>query len=425
MTEITMPKLSDTMTEGRLNSWKKSVGDQVERGEIIAEVETDKANMELEAFTSGVLVEIRVKPGEKVQVGAVIGVIGMKGEAAEAVSPLATSLPKVSVPEEPQVRETPAHDQVASSEEVSAVESTMQEKSALAAPMVRRRARELGIDLGQVQGSGPGGRVLLEDLEQPPGLPSAATVEAGTEAIPESPSAIKPQASTDLLCAEFEEHTLSRMRAAIAQTVDQSWRTIPHFSVTVEVRMDLAEEVRRELKRSGASVSINDMVIKGAALALQSFPLANASFASDSIIVFKEINIGIAVSQPDGLLVPVIKGCHSLSLREIAITSRDLVTRGRSGHISEAEISGGTFTISNLGMYGVSQFSAVILPPQAAILAVGAVSDTVIMKNGQPAPARVMRVTLSADHRVLDGAYAAGFLGEFRKILENPVKLLL
>ncbi len=427
MTEITMPKLSDTMTEGRLNSWKKSVGEQVERGEIIAEVETDKANMELEAFTSGVLLEIRVKPGELVQVGSVIGTIGVKGEAAEAIPlpPVATSLSIQNVPKEPQEAGELFHDRIETSQGVSAVEAKMHEKLALAAPMVRRRARELGIDLTLVQGSGPDGRVLLEDLEQSPGPVKQAASREETETITAGPTAVNPRPSADAPSLNFEEHPLSRMRSAIARTVDLAWRTIPHFSVTMDVRMDQAEEVRRELKRSNAAVSINDIAIKGAALALQKFPLVNASFAAESIIVFNEINIGIAVSLADGLLVPVMKGCQVLSLKEIAAQSRDLVTRGRSGHLSEAEISGGTFTISNLGMYGVSQFSAVILPPQAAILAVGAVCDTVIMKNGQPVMARVMRVTLSADHRVLDGAYAAGFLGEFKKILENPVKLLL
>jgi pyruvate dehydrogenase E2 component (dihydrolipoamide acetyltransferase) len=349
----------------------------------------------------------------------------MKGEAPEAVhlSSLSPSLSMENVPKETNEAGALPHYKMNSSKGVPAVEATIHEKLALAAPMVRRRARELGIDLALVQGSGPGGRVLLEDLEQSPDSEAALSEE--TDAIPERHSELIPQYSSNSPTSNFEAHTLSSMRAAIARTVDKSWRTIPHFSVTMEVRMDLAEEIRRELKRSNAAVSINDMVIKGAALALQKFPMANASFAADSIIVFNEINIGIAVSQPDGLLVPVIKGCQSLSLREIAIKSRDLVTRGRSGHISEAEISGGTFTISNLGMYGVSQFSAVILPPQAAILAVGAVGDSVIMKNGQPATARIMRVTLSADHRVLDGAYAAGFLGEFKKILESPVKLLL
>jgi len=427
MTEITMPKLSDTMTEGRLNSWKKSVGEQVERGEIIAEVETDKANMELEAFASGVLLEIRAKPGELVKVGTVIGVIGMKGEAAEAVH-LSSGSPSLStekVPKEPQEREALPHDRIDSSKEVSTVEATMHEKPPLAAPMVRRRARELGVDLGLVQGSGPGGRVLLEDLEPSHGPGMQAAPGDEREVIHERPSEVKPAPSEDSPTSNLEEHPLSRMRSAIARNMDLSWHTIPHFSVTMDVRMDQAEEVRRELKRSNAAVSINDMVIKGAALALQRFPMVNASFAAESIIVFNEINIGIAVSLADGLLVPVIKGCQSLSLREIAGQSRNLVTSARSGHISETEISGGTFTISNLGMYGVSQFSAVILPPQAAVLAVGALCDTVIMKNGQPATAKVMRVTLSADHRVLDGAYAAGFLGEFKRILENPVKLLM
>jgi pyruvate dehydrogenase E2 component (dihydrolipoamide acetyltransferase) len=218
---------------------------------------------------------------------------------------------------------------------------------------------------------------------------------------------------------------LSRMRAAIARTVAEAWRTIPHFTVTMAIDMGEAERVRQELKDSGSPLSLNDLLVKAAAIAIGKYPLVNASFATDAIISPAGINIGIAVSLADGLLVPVIRGCQSLPLQAIALRSREVVEKARSGKLSEEEISGGTFTISNLGMYGVEEFMAVIHPSQGAILAVGAVIDQPVIKGGHLAAARIMRVTLSADHRLLDGAYAAQFLQELKRVLENPVQMLV
>ncbi|GAM09597.1 dihydrolipoyllysine-residue acetyltransferase component of pyruvate dehydrogenase complex [Geobacter sp. OR-1] len=215
------------------------------------------------------------------------------------------------------------------------------------------------------------------------------------------------------------------MRSAIARSVDKAWQEIPHFTVMMEVEMDAAREVRRELKASGTAVSINDMVIRGTTLALKAFPLVNAAFGGDRIITNSAINIGIAVSLEEGLLVPVLRGCESMSLAEIAVNSDRLIKRARSGQLSESELSGGTFSISNLGMYGVTAFMAVIHPSQGAILAVGGVREAVIAKNGQPVVGRIMTLNLSADHRLLDGAYAARFMKELKHNLENPVKLLL
>jgi len=442
MKEIVMPKLSDTMTEGRLVSWKKQVGEAVQRGDVLAEVETDKANMELEAFVSGVLLEIRVPAGELAQVGTVIGVVGQAEEkgapapqpkAPEQAEPVlaAPAAPVGDVapaePAEVAPKETPAEvapkeapAEVAPKEalaEVVAVQEEKQQPSAAAAsltphaeraaPVVRRRARELGIDLGQVKGSGPEGRILLQDLECQQDL---------------TPGPAAPGAEP--LAAEVSE-PLSRLRSAVARTVAESWGTIPHFSVTTEVLMDEAEAVRRQLKDGGIAVTLNDLVVKGAALALQKFPRLNASFAGDAIKLHAEINIGVAVGLPDGVLVPVIPGCQRLSLREIATAARGLVDRSRGGALSEKQMSGGTFSVSNLGMYGVSQFSAIIYPTQAAVLAVGAVSDAVVARAGVPTCARLMKLTLSADHRVVDGAYAAEFLAELKDILENPVRMLI
>ncbi len=417
-TEITMPKLSDTMTEGRLISWKKSVGEKVSRGDIIAEVETDKANMELEAFVSGTLLETRVKPGEMAPVGTVIAVVGEAGEVVQAQPAKEAALPATE-PERP--RPEPAVAAAATSQadtEPVTEESAEAGEKEKASPMVRRLARERGIDLKMVKGSGQDGRILKEDLElflkerqvQKQAQPTAAKPEPQPEPAP-IPSG--------------ESLPLSRMRAAIARTVSRSWREIPHFSVTVCIDMGEAEEVRRELKGAGTPVSISDMIVKAAAMALRCFPALNNSFAGEGIVVNGEINIGLAVALEDGLVVPVIRGCDVLSLKEIAERSRGLVERARSGKISEAELSGGTFTISNLGMFGVEEFMAVILPPQGGILATGGVCNEALVKNDRLIAGRVMRATLSADHRLIDGAYAAQFLGELKRVLENPATMLV
>ncbi|ABB32970.1 catalytic domain of component of various dehydrogenase complexes [Geobacter metallireducens RCH3] len=428
-TDITMPKLSDTMTEGRLVSWKKSVGERVERGEIIAEVETDKATMELEAFASGTLAEQRVKPGELVAVGTVIGVIGAGGE----IPPVAPEKPTPS-PEEPkpspeeskpspqkaEPQPTPEATPAAPAGDVPERVMELPEEKASApappeaergegeraAPVVRRMARERGIDLSLVTGSGPEGRILQEDLEryltEKPAPESAVATGEGAEGEP-----------------------LSRMRGAIARVTSQAWQTIPHFYETVEIAMEEGVEIVRELKGSGNEVTFNDLVVKAAAMALAKYPRLNASFAGDRIVTHCEVNIGIAVAVDDGLLVPVVKGCQGLALKEIALETVRLADRARSGRISQEEISGGTFSISNLGMFGIDEFAAVIFPPQAAILAVGNVADRPVVRDGRVVAAKTMRVTLSCDHRIVDGAYAARFLGEFRRIVEKPVLMLL
>ncbi|GFO61482.1 dihydrolipoamide acetyltransferase component of pyruvate dehydrogenase complex [Geomonas silvestris] len=502
MNDIVMPKLSDTMTEGRLVSWKKRVGDQVSRGEVLAEVETDKANMELEAFTNGVLLEIRVQAGEMVQVGTVIAVIGsaeeratsaagqppatpaepaaqpgevLQGPPAEAApaKPAGGAEPPVAAaPQEtpakvqlategqaPSEVQLPAESQIAAAPEAPGEAVALSQEQAQAkaqaqvetkgggqgetltstqplqkgpvapegaapveraAPVVRRRARELGVDLGQVHGSGPEGRILLKDLEEfAAGTPGAqAPVQGGGP----SGAAEPPSAAAG---AAPQDEGLSRLRAAVAKTVSESWRTIPHFSVTVDVFMDQAEALRRQLKESGVPLTLNDLIVKGTALALLKYPRLNASFNGDSLELHRQVNIGIAVGVPDGVLIPVIVDCQSRTLQQIAEESRGLVEHARSGSLSEHDLSGGTFSVSNLGMFGVSQFNAIIFPRQAGVLAVGAVTDVVAPRGGVPVCLRSMKLTLSADHRVVDGAYAAEFLADLKEILESPVRLLI
>ena len=437
-TEITMPKLSDTMEEGILISWKKSVGERVVRGDIIAEVETDKATMELEAFASGVLLEILAKAGDVVPVGTVIGIIG--AETEKLTSGKVTSIPvkdekeekpekqpSISVPENEKPREVPESASDPGHEEkiVQTLKIAADEKGGggveKASPMVRRMARDGGVELSQVTGTGPEGRILKEDLEkfltqakekQPAGNVSDSMKEAGSTAL----RGVSLQGGSE---------QLSRMRAAIARTVTESWRTIPHFSVSMDIDMGAAEAIHKGFKEAGDSVSLNDFVITSVTRALLEFPRLNASWADDRIDIHPEINVGVAVTVPDGLLVPVLRNCEKLSLREVARLSHELIERTRAGRNAPGDMTGGTFTVSNMGMLGVDGFTAIILPPQVGILAIGSVTDAAVVRHGHLAVARMMKAVLSADHRVVDGAYVAGFMKELKENLENPVRLLV
>jgi len=414
--EITMPKLSDTMEEGTLVSWKKSVGEKVKRGDIIAEIETDKANMDLEAFVSGVLLETRVKPGEVVPVGTVIALVGEAGEQPAAKPPVEpeTKPAEVEQPKPPEIKAAlPEEEKKAEKTEKVAVAVSVEEK---ASPLVRRMAREKEVDLGQVKGTGPEGRILREDLEKYLETPE----KAEKEGVVEPPEAIREAPGAE---GKIEPH--SRMRKAIARNVIASWRSIPHFSVSISMDMGAAEAMQRSLKEAGLSVSINDLIIKASAMTLRKHPRLNASFSDEGTVLYPQINIGIAVSVEGGLLIPVVENSDTLSLKELAAKSRDLVERARQGKISEPEISGGTFTVSNLGMFGVDEFSAIIYPNQAAVLAVAAIHDSVVVREGRIVPARMMQATLSADHRLVDGSDAARFLSDLKKNLENPPVMLV
>ncbi len=413
-----MPKLSDTMTDGRFIGWHKNVGERIERGDVIAEVETDKAVMELEAFASGILLKTIAKGGETVPVGTVLGLIGAHGELAEEGAPaVAAEKPEVAekaIPQAPPQEAAPTPPV----QPVSTHEPSEQEK---ASPLVRRLSREMGIDLAQVHGSGPEGRVLQEDLtayataqgkgaEPSPG--PGGTVGEATTAAPE----------TSPIMAETALPP-SAMRQAIAATVTRSWREIPHFTVTVEINMTACREVIHELKGSKDEVGYNALVIKACAMALARHPRLNA--LSGEGVTQGEIHIGFAAALPDGLLVPVIRHCERLSPQEITGETARLAERARNGRLTSAEMAGGTFSVSNLGMYGVDEFMALIMPGQAGILAVGAVSERPAVREGKVMAAPLMRVTLSADHRVVDGAYAAAFLAELRGILEQPMRMFV
>jgi len=455
--EILMPRLSDTMEEGKILKWLKKVGDQIEIGDIIAEVETDKADMEIEALDAGVLSEIRIQEGESVVVNGVIAVLSENGAAVVSAPPVRkTESSKAPTPLSPPAKEAeekpqptgkpvsverPAADSASRQPVIppdrkvrelreprprrETVESESTEHRLLTSPLVKRMAQDQGIDLSHVHGSGPGGRIVKQDLEAftkgQPVAPSQTQGQAPTE--PVSPPSTQPAVA---LTARKEP--FSRMRATIAKRMAESMREIPHFYVTTEIDMSEAVRLRAALKASdrvSADVTYTHFLIKALALALQSHPRLNASFAEDGREFKAEINIGIAVSLEDGLLVPVLHHCDTLSLLEIAAQANALVERARTNKPKPEDLSGGTFTISNMGMLPVEHFTAIINPPQGAILAVGAIKERPVARDGAVHVAHTMMVTLSCDHRILDGVTGGQFLAEVKKLLENPVGLMV
>ena len=374
---VIMPKLTDSMEEGVVVKWRKAQGERVESGDVLAEIETDKAVMDLEAFASGTLLKILVPEGTTVPSGTLIGVIGESDEDIRDI--LAGAQPSAARPSAP--RPSPA-----------AVVSPDEDK--LASPRVRTLARERGIDLKTVKGSGPGGRIVERDLE--PFLPKK-----------EQPT--------------VREIPLTQMRKAIVRMTTQSKAPVPHFYVTIEADMAEGLRVIEESKKAAASspISINHLLIAAAARALRQHPGLNASFAGETIRIFSSIDIGIAVALEEGLIVPVLRDCGSKTLTQIAEAERALVARARSRDLSPEEYTGATFLISNLGKFDVESFSAVILPPAATALAVGSVREVPVVRDGRVEVGHRMMLTLSCDHRVIDGAVAAQFLQTFKQALER------
>ena len=408
--QVIMPKLSDAMVEGRLLQWLKKEGDRVAGGDVLASIETDKAEIELEAFGSGVLRKVLVGEGQTVPVGQMLAVIaepdedisGLLGAAPAAAAVGAPAAPKAEVPKAAPPAPAPA----------LAAAPPAEAGWVAASPIARRMARDAGIDLAQVKGSGPGNRILERDVEAY--LATQAQRLAGAE-VPVGER-------------EFEDKELSTMRKTIAARMVQSKAPIPHFTVTVEADMGAALELRKSLNAIEANaekLSVNDIIVKATALALQRNPAVNAVYAEGRVRLFKRVHIGVAVAIEDGLIVPVIRECDRKSLGEIARESRALIDRARTRKLRPEEYSGGTFAISNLGMYDVVEFTAVIDPAHGAILAVGAIQEKPVVANGQIAVRQRMLLTGAFDHRIIDGATGAKFLQELKKILENPVQLLL
>ncbi len=386
-----MPKLTDTMEEGVVVEWKKKEGDAVQAGDVIAEIETDKAVMDLEAFASGILRKVLVREGETVKAGALIGVIGEADEditAAASDSITASPPPTTTAPKTTAQADRPAGGPY-----------RQEEPRTIASPRARALARERGIDLSTVQGTGPEGRIVEDDVVQASGA-DQATMPAGTD------------------------QPLSQMRKAIARATSRSKAPVPHFYLTADIAMEKAEQFRNQFKQDRrVHPSITDLIIKGSALALAHHPRINVSYTGTAIRQYATIDIGIAVGLEDGLISPVLKNCGAKSLEQISTESRELIERARSKRLQPPDYAGATFSISNLGMYDVTNFIAVLMPPQAACLAVSAVRDVALVENGIVRAGRRMSVTLSCDHRALDGMQAAQFLKEFKRILEHPQEL--
>ena len=412
MTDVNMPKLSDTMEEGTVVEWKKKSGDAVKTGDVLAEVESDKATFDLEAEADGVLT-VLVEQGVPAKIGAPIARIGEAGETAPVVPQKKEEPPKEAPKEKPAKAEKPAPREEPSDGQQDGAATT--ETEVKASPLAKRLAAEMGVDLGSVKGSGPEGRIVKEDV---------------LAAAPSKPKTGERRAQPSVASGPDETIEPNRMQATIARRMAEAKSTIPEFQVTVEARVDLAVSMRQQLKESvpGAEkVTMTDFLVRACALALRKFPEVNSSWADGRFQRKRSINIGLAVAPSEGmgLLVPVVHDADQKDLVAISIESRQVIERARSGRPHEGDLSGATFSISNLGMYGVDEFVAIINPPEAAILAVGAIKDVPVVEDGRIVPGKVMRMTLSVDHRVFYGATAAQFMAEVKRLIENPVTLLV
>ena len=439
ISEVVMPQMGADMTEGTIVRWLKNEGDAVERGEIIAEIETDKANVEIEAFESGVFRKALAQEGDTIEVGTPIAVIASPDEDISAYEMAAGAKQAVAPPAEAKTPEptemkpaAPAeakgHAETPPTAAESAAAKPKQEEPPSAAPaaapaqadshlraspVARKLAQEKGIDLARVRGSGPDGRIVRRDVE-------AALAGGATAAAPSAAAAPPPRGTIAV--------AQSRMRQTIARRMSQSKREAPHYYVTVDIDMTEAEHERHEINDSfqrDLHISVNDMIVKACAMALAAHPVFNSWYVNDQVQQHAAINVCIAIALDEGLIAPAVLDCGPKSLKEIAAASKSLIERAKSGALKPDEYSGGTFTISNLGPYDVETLIAIIQPPQAAILGAGSIREAPVARDGHVAVAKVMKAALSADHRVTDGAQGAQFLAEIRRLLEHPALLLI
>lgn len=438
---IEMPKLSDTMTSGTLINWLKKEGDKVSSGDILAEVETDKATMELESFDNGILLKQFVQAGSEVEVGAPICAIGEKGEKVEAptgsAQPAAAQEEKAAESTKQDVAAAPAKEQA--QPEVTTPEAPAAHEAAKPAPndsgerlksspLARRIAAEKGISLGDISGTGPGGRIVKADVVSY--SPSSSSSSKSTSAPTASVTAV-PLGST---IAEDADLPVSKMRGVIAQRLLESKTQIPHFYLEVEVDAEPLLKLRSQINnalgevepsRGGIKLSVNDFVLKACAEALRRVPAVNTSWQGNTIRQHGQVHLSFAVAIDEGLVTPVIRDCHVKGIREISIEAKALAKRARDRKLTPNEMTGGTFCISNMGMMGIDRFCAIINPPNTAILAVGSTVKKPVVKNDQIVIGQRMSLTLSADHRVVDGSVAAAFLTALKSILENPATILV
>jgi pyruvate dehydrogenase E2 component (dihydrolipoamide acetyltransferase) len=433
MSDITMPRLSDTMQEGTIARWLKKAGDEIKKGDILAEIETDKATMDLEAYEAGTLQQVLVQEGETVPVGQAVARIGSgavsKDEGAK----------KTTLAQQPALATKTGGDGESATDEIPTVSerTTAQDtdvqttgsktaqngsgKTIKASPLARRMAEELNIDLSQVKGTGPGGRIVRDDIED--------VLEQGVPPAPAPALAVPQQVTpTSNALPEAELVKLSRVQLLIARRLTESKQTIPHFYVSSEIDMTdmlvMRQTLNTNIGEEGVKVTVNDLIVKACALALEKFPEVNSSLQGDSFVRYKHINVGMAVDAPIGLVVPVIRDTNTKGVRSIAREAKALIAKARNNKLAPADLEGGTFSVSNLGMMDASNFIAVINPPQAAILAVAATRKQFVPVDGQPVIRDLMTVTMSADHRILSGATVSRFLQEVKQLLQNPFNVL-
>lgn len=418
--KILMPALSPTMTEGTLAKWLVSEGDDVNSGDVIAEIETDKATMEVEAVEEGKVGKLLVGEGtEGVKVNELIALLLEDGEDASALDVSAAAAPAASAPAPAAPAATPAPAAAAPAVPVSADGGRV-----FASPLARRMAQQAGLDLAGVAGSGPNGRIVKRDIEAAlaGGVPAAAPVAQAAPAAAQAPTA-----AVEGFEPAFDYEPANNMRKVIAQRLTESKQTVPHFYLTVDCEIDTLLALRKDLnaRSDDYKISVNDLIIKASGVALRKVPAANASWTGDGIKRYHSADISVAVAIEGGLITPVIRDAGGKGLETISAEMKDLAARARDGKLMPEEYQGGTFSISNLGMFGIKQFDAVINPPQGAIMAVGAGEPRPVVRNGALAVATVMSVTLSVDHRVVDGAVGAELLAAFKMLIEDPMTMLL
>jgi len=410
---VVMPKLSDTMEEGRILRWLKKEGDAVETGQALAEVETDKATVEMEAYANGTVRKLITPEGQFVKIGGLIAIIGDPGEDVSALLPAAGGPPAALTPgPAPEAAASPA----AAKPPLAAAAPTG--RALKASPLALRMAAEAGLDVGRLQGTGPQGRIIKRDIEA--ALTQAPAAAPARQAAPQRARSLSLAAAREA-GPESHDVELSPVRRTIAKRLVQSKGPVPHFYLTIDVAMERVWDAYRALRDQKSTISINDIIVKAAALALRQHPELNASFAGDHVKVYSRVHIGVAVALEDGLITPVLRDADLKPLEEISEEARSLAERARAKKLQPSEYTGATFSISNLGMMGIEEFSAIINPPEAAILAVGAVRQVPVVVDGALAVGWRMKATLSVDHRVADGAAGARFLQTLRRFLEHPL----
>jgi pyruvate dehydrogenase E2 component (dihydrolipoamide acetyltransferase) len=419
MAEIVyMPKLSDTMTEGVVAAWTKNVGDAVKTGEILAEIETDKATMEFESFYDGVLLYIGVETGKTAPVNAILAIIGDKGEdiasLISATPPLTEVAEKpIDVKVEPEVKKEPVQvvvQQTTIPTEIKSIPATLNSGRIFASPLAKKLAEEKGIDINAVSGTGENGRIIKKDVDHYTPYTPANRIFS------QAPLGVEG----------FTDEPVSQMRKTISRRLAESKFSAPHFYLTLDIDMDEAITIRKGLNSvEGVKVSFNDMVVKAVGMSLKQHPTVNSAWMGDFIRKNQHVHVGVAVAVEDGLLVPVIRFADTKGILEIAAEVREYAQKAKDKKLQASDWEGNTFTISNLGMFGIESFTAIINAPDSCIMAVGGIKEVPVVKNGQIVPGNIMKVTLSCDHRVVDGASGAAFLQTFKQFMENPVSMLI